>query len=291
MTIKNINKPNLVFVLGATDPEMIAIEKIIAENGQDFIWAEDPGGQKLTASGAYKAKLPRPSLGDDRYVLIECHIPELDASLIEHIIDHHNPGDPGFEKPASQFFEGSSIGQTIFYLAKLTGVSAASMISEEILITAASDHCPAAAYRGECKGVDPEKLMRWRAENQARYRGGSTESIIRDIEAAQQKLRSAPVLSSGVSDLGDDTISQLPEAALRLGMAYQAMVKEKSGQKKLVIGGHTTPDIINRWMEEQAALGREIYGSPVRGYAGAYIKDSVVIDAPIDTPPSRRFPS
>lgn len=33
-------------------------------------------------------------------------------------------------------------------------------------LAAAADHCLAAAYRGECPGVDPDALMRWRVEAQ-----------------------------------------------------------------------------------------------------------------------------
>src|SRR5690606_4181877 len=32
------------------------------------------------------------------------------------------------------------------------------------VFAAAADHCLAAAYRGECPGIDPNALMRWRVE-------------------------------------------------------------------------------------------------------------------------------
>jgi hypothetical protein len=35
-------------------------------------------------------------------------------------------------------------------------------IPQRYVLAAAADHCLAAAYRGECPGVDPDALMRWR---------------------------------------------------------------------------------------------------------------------------------
>jgi hypothetical protein len=37
-------------------------------------------------------------------------------------------------------------------------------IPQRYVLAAAADHCLAAAYRGECHGVDPDALMRWRVE-------------------------------------------------------------------------------------------------------------------------------
>jgi len=43
------------------------------------------------------------------------------------------------------------------------------VLPNDIVLTAAADHCLGAAYRGECPGVDPDALMRWRAESRARF--------------------------------------------------------------------------------------------------------------------------
>lgn len=49
-------------------------------------------------------------------------------------------------------------------------------IPQELIFAAAADHCLAAAYRGECPGVDPDALMRWRAESRAAFQGRSVET-------------------------------------------------------------------------------------------------------------------
>lgn len=39
-----------------------------------------------------------------------------------------------------------------------------------VVLTAAADHCLEVAYRGRCSGVNPDELMRWRAEGRAAFR-------------------------------------------------------------------------------------------------------------------------
>lgn len=63
---------------------------------------------------------------------------------------------------------------------------------------------------------------------------------------------------------------ELPEAACRLGVAYLAKVTEQGGRIKTIVGGNATAAVITNWMIEQKKLDKEVYGSPERGYAGAY---------------------
>src|SRR5690606_36820249 len=65
-------------------------------------------------------------------------------------------------------------------------------IPHDLVLTAAADHCLAAAYRGECPGVDPDTLMRWRVESRAAFQRRSPAEILADIERARQSLRQAP---------------------------------------------------------------------------------------------------
>lgn len=65
---------------------------------------------------------------------------------------------------------------------------------DEIILTSAADHCLAAAYRGECPGVDPDALMRWRAKSRAKFQGRPVEDVLADIEAASEELRDAQPL-------------------------------------------------------------------------------------------------
>jgi hypothetical protein len=146
-----------------------------------------------------------------------------------------------------------------------------------IVLAAAADHCLAAAYRGECLGVDPDALMRWRAETRARHQGRSVEDILADVERAREVLRSAPDMHLGggqaVADLRDREVPELPEAAVRDGAAYLAIVTERDGRRKVVLGGHTTPETVKAFIESWApAQGlTDLYGDPARGFAGGYL--------------------
>lgn len=51
------------------------------------------------------------------------------------------------------------------------GGDTAMYVPRDLVLCAAEDHCPAAAYRGECPEVDPDDLMRWRAETRAAHKG------------------------------------------------------------------------------------------------------------------------
>src|SRR5690606_10629563 len=66
------------------------------------------------------------------------------------------------------------------------------LIPRPLIYAAAADHCLGAAYRGECPGVDPDELMRWRAESRAKFQGRSVEEVLADVERAQAALRAAP---------------------------------------------------------------------------------------------------
>src|SRR5690606_24913959 len=66
------------------------------------------------------------------------------------------------------------------------------LIPSPLILAAAADHCLAAAYAGECPGVDPDALMVWRAETRAAFQGRSPDDILADVERARQALREAP---------------------------------------------------------------------------------------------------
>jgi len=149
--------------------------------------------------------------------------------------------------------------------------------ASEVLMTAAADHCLAAAYRGECPGVDPDALMRWRVETRAKHQGRAVEDILADVEKARAILRAAPDMHLGngqtVADLRDLKIPELPEAAVRDGRAYLATVTDRDGRKKIVIGGHTTPLTVRAFLETWAPSQGlvDLYGDPARGFAGGYL--------------------
>lgn len=176
----------------------------------------------------------------------------------------------------------------------------------QILLTSAADHCLGAAYRGECPGVDPDELMRWRAESRAAFQRRSVEEVLADIESAQAALEAADEETLGhidaygccccrcgvqvVADDGgphdycecprvrdmrrDEPIPELPEAALRLGVGYiSGPLDSPDGRRKITCSGLPlqVQAFLDSWAPAQGLA--DTYGDPARGFAGGYLPD------------------
>lgn len=154
-----------------------------------------------------------------------------------------------------------------------TSVAYARVIPRDYVLAAAADHCLAAAYRGECPGVDPDALMRWRVTSRARFQGRPEAEVLRDVEAARQALRTRPtidVAGGAIADCRDVHIPELPEAASREGIAFISTPITPDGRRKInLMGG--TPAQIQAFLDGEVMAGlRDTYGDPARGFAGGY---------------------
>ena len=169
------------------------------------------------------------------------------------------------------------------------GVSAT--IPEALILTAAADHCLAAAYRGQCPGVDPGALMRWRAESRASFQGRPVEAVLADVARAREVLLAADtvclhqevwpsdegypadVQSVEVADLRGQEVPELPEAAAREGRAFLGTVRERDGREKIVLQAASPEEVrafLETWAPAQGLQG--LYGDPARGFAGGYVR-------------------
>jgi hypothetical protein len=209
----------LIFVLGATDPEMDAIERILTEHGVPFVHAVDSDGRRVSGPTMYRAEgvdcmlslLIALMVDGTKVVWVECEDPELDRDIV---VDHHRPGDPGFGAPPVEYLEASSIGQ----VCRILDIEP----DDEIRLIAAADHCLGAAYRYECPGVDVEDLMRWRIASKAKHQGRSEEEILADVELAREALREAPrllILDDGSLALDRDAVEYDPDCYMPLEIA------------------------------------------------------------------------
>lgn len=247
-----------IFVLGAPDPEMVEIEKVIRSKGCQFVYA-CKDGVRVHPGNAYNADVfDREGKG---LVWVECG--GMDLTTDDLIVDHHRDGDPGFDLPPSRYLEGSSLGQIMAMLS----------INPTPLqrIIAAADHCPLAAYQGQCPGIDPDKLGEWRIECRARHQGRPKKELKEEIESAIKKLKDADLFEGmKIRDMRGEFVPELPEAGLRSGMAYLAgPLPNRDGREKYVIGA-AERRIVEHWMDWADAQGWDVYGSPVRGYAGGF---------------------
>lgn len=91
------------------------------------------------------------------------------------------------------------------------------IIPDELVMTAAADHCLGAAYKGECPGVDPDDLLVWTADRTAALRtaaSGQTitrQIVLDDIALAREALAAAPILELP----GGHTLRDMRAARLR----------------------------------------------------------------------------
>src|SRR5690606_33115174 len=107
-----------IWILGAPDPEMAMIERLLAEVGERVVHALEGGGQRVHPGSAYRAEALSAPVPDGAPVYaVECGGPAIPAGAV--VIDHHRPGDPGYGRPPKEFMSASSIGQVIAELARL----------------------------------------------------------------------------------------------------------------------------------------------------------------------------
>src|SRR5215212_6047492 len=110
------------FLLGAQDLEMREIQRVLAAAGMKHLYAAHDG-IRCSARSAYGANgavladrgqvsravvLPHAAL-----IMAECH-------LLGHVpvarVDHHYPGDAGYDRPPREYLAGSSLGQVLMLL-------------------------------------------------------------------------------------------------------------------------------------------------------------------------------
>jgi len=274
---------NRLWVLGAPDVEMAAIERLLVTVGERIAYAT-VGGVRVHPGNAYKAAMMPidPDITDIYYV--ECDIPAFIAGYTFHCCDHHRPGDPGYGRPPEDYYAASSIGQVIALLGRPVTADDTGITMDELLMIAAADHCLEPAYRGRCPGVDPDALMRWRAETRAAFQGRTVEEVLADVWAARKKLRMAapecidvdqfgaesPNGRPFVADLRGQSIPELPEAAAREGIPFLATVTDRDGRVKVVLQA-AGPELIRKFLAGEIVAGLTgYYGDPARGFAGGY---------------------
>ncbi|MDR0607597.1 MAG: hypothetical protein LBG52_04520 [Candidatus Peribacteria bacterium] len=278
-------KEHELIIFGGSDFEEQDARKVAKEAGLKTATAT-LDGKPVHAGNAYQAtgftmddETSEPLSEGNKVIIFECTPKIAENLLIVLQADHHNPGDTGYGLGAEQFWEASSLGQLCKYL----GVEP----TLEQLMTAAGDHCPADAYAGRCPGIDPTAFGKFRIQQKLssplyqRDEKKNTEEKLTDlIESAKQQLKNASEVE-GVKDLRGTFVDELPEAGLSLGVAYMASLldidrdRKPTGNTKIVLGGHTTSEAVNKFMEWANALPNKVgnaYGNPTRGFAGVVVK-------------------
>ncbi|WP_284619457.1 hypothetical protein [Aquabacterium humicola] len=258
------------FVLGAQDPEMREIERVVGDAGHAWVHAAR-GRRRCTPRTAYEADavvrvgadlIPRPAVLAPKApaVFVECLLRGHEPIAR---VDHHHPGDAGYDVTPAHYLRGSSLGQVLELLEREpTGTQR---------LLAASDHCLTAAYQGECPGVDPDELLFLRASWRAKLSGRTLSDVIGGILDAAKRVRAHHDSEFGEARFLDPTElpPDLAEGAAYAGLPvrYRELLPEGI-LKEMFKGG--SPDAVEAFMQAHRAAGRPVYGNPYRGYAGTY---------------------
>lgn len=249
---------NQYFILGAPDPEMVTIERILKERGVPYGYAT-LRNRTVQAHEAYRADGTTSLIpANATIVFVECSVMGLYPS---HIIDHHHEGDPGYGKLPAEYLEGSSIGQFL----KFMGIEP----TQAHRVVAAADHCLMHAYQGRCPGVTAEELQQWRTQTRAIARGLTETELTRQIDVATDVLVRASRIQLGGHSVAfmDELVPEAAEASARAGIAYAYVKREPDGRAKAGIQS-APPAAIQEWMDTCGLRG--VYGDPQRGFAGGY---------------------
>ena len=284
-------------MLGAMDPEMEMIERIISRMRLLHCHAT-ANGEPVHSGNAYKADRIE---HEGTLVFIECAFADgrPEGSVV---IDHHREGDPGYGVGPDDFHKGSSLGQLLGFLAgKLLDFPALDweafegdgfpriypsegvllmattecwdyLIPNEVVLTMAADHCLGAAYKGQCPSVSPEAMREHRTRIRSAFQGISPEELETLVASAEVELEKAPEFSSGLKDMRRDApVPELPEAALRKGMGYiSGPLVGRDGRRKFTCSGNT--EQVETFLSTNPLGLVDLYGDPARGFAGGYEK-------------------
>ena len=275
-----------VWILGASDPEMQHVEALLQDQGVVIGYAATADGQRVFPGAAYRAvqAIGRDgtplSLDGAALAVVECDLPGITDAVPRY--DHHRAGDPGYGQPPAAYWEASSLGQ----VATAFGVEP----TPSLRMVAAADHCLAAAYRGECPGVDPDALMQWRVETRAAFQGRPVDVLLADVERARALLATAPRLIFGGVAVADMRaleraahIPELPEAATREGVPFLSAARDRGTNREKIVLMAAPPDAARAFIACAKEFGAgEVYGDPARGFVGVYSAPT-----PVATPSAR----
>lgn len=264
---------NLFFLLGAPDPEMQRMEDIIRNRSRvfsfdcTFEYARNKDGQRVSAASAYHARMPEAFLNGAQLVCVECRPADLPDNVDLLVIDHHRPGDPGYELGADRYWEASSLGQ----LCTLLGV----IPTQEDRVIAAVDHCFVAALAAKCPGVSPVEAERRRNDDILDSHKARFVDILYGVPRLM--LGGQQVFDLREVHLGEGyTTDLLVMQSLLASRQLAGLLRHSDvhAGEKVTLSGAVSPETVKAFLEEwvgQNGLERA-YGVPVRGYAGAYFR-------------------
>lgn len=237
---------------------MAEIARVLKENGERYCFLEDKYKNRF-----HDADIKTLSSYASSIYLVECRIPE-PKHIKCTIIDHHRPGDPGYDCTETDYLNGSSLGQVL----RLLKISP----TLEQKYIAAADHCLVAAYRGKCPGIDPHKMLAFRLNKHAhmgwRFIGITMVSHYRLLLKAEKIFLDSTDESSKVSlllNFRNNQLKLMNDAAGYFKLPFLSYNKQNG---KVFCSG---PKNVIEAFISVFAKKRKItieYGAPNRGFVG-----------------------
>lgn len=251
------------FVLGGFDTEMKRIGELLADWGEEVVWARS-GPDRVHRAQAYSSTWPNPKTTD---VWIECSHedwsqPEMRSFGIT-LVDHHNEGDVGYGKPPSEYFEASSIGQVHVLLGKTP--------NKESKMIAAADHCLRLAYDSRCPGVGREELKDFRMKF---YKEDNPAHYIDETKKAIEKCPRIKINGSfvwNISKLDNRHTPWLTETCCYYGV--KTFKLSKHGDKYKAFLSNLSSKDLSYFLETQCYTFGVVdmkFGDPKRQFVGVF---------------------
>ena len=259
----------IVFVLGASDPEMDLIERILRSLGYTVIYACF-GIERVQPNTAYQATFP---IVQSNQVWIECEPSSGFGNTQAVLIDHHKKGDPGYDCPPELYLEGSSIGQVHNFLQIEP--------NQDVLVAAAADHCLFEAYQGDCPGVHPLEVWEWQI-TQTAFRHNLDRKMVEN-QLSEYEVLLASMNPTQFEPGFEAYIFPRPFEEFwrflcwrdlcfseRVAYIISIRILDENGDRfKIGISGNVTPEFIRGFLTGTyfPSFSGERVGCPVRRYA------------------------
>lgn len=271
-------KSNNVVICGASDPEMEIIKAFCRKMSIKYI------DMACTPAQAYGQMEIDQELIDNNHIVYVEFKPKNNIGNNNTIIDHHNPGDPGYGED-KKHYAFSSLGQFINYfnISFDEETDDGYNLRALLVYAMAADHCLTDAYND----VYPEIYMQfqyfleYRIYIKANYAKMPFEAVLNNYKNTIEyikKVNTKFINNEQTIIIKNDSedAKYLNEIAAIVNTAVIYTMPLKEGGVKLGIIGSNYKntkqfvDIFQEYKEESDT----VYGNPHRGYAGINIKDT-----------------
>lgn len=200
-------------------------------------------------------------------VAVECHLADESVRSADYtVIDHHKPGDFGWDLPAEKSVEASSLGQLV------TRFGNADALPANWRAIAAADHNLAAAYSGIVPGIKAEDVLPLRVAELAQRMRLTEPEVSEGIMTAMRQLKLAATIEIDghlVADIrGLGVNAYFPDAANALNINAIGFDDIRDVSKIKLVGNAT---LIAYFLENDILGISNKYGNPSRGFAGGKV--------------------